>query len=176
MPKNKNIFNINVWSIFPEDVGDSSSLAKWSSLDLLTEEDIEQDSSANLDKQGDRSFQFNLCLVFNICNYFMNLFFVFPDSIFSHTFLQRVLSERGRPVTQSALTSGLATSIDISCPGSPIMHHYHQQQQLSGGGCGTSALLLVLHAGSVLGGFDKLNNLESFFHNQLIKYLYLFCS
>ncbi|XP_063225063.1 protein retinal degeneration B isoform X2 [Bacillus rossius redtenbacheri] len=88
-----------------QDVGDSSSLAKWSSLDLLTEEDLDAASPLT---DGDKQ-----------------------DSIFSQTFLQCVMSERGRP----------AASIDMSCPGSPLN---------TAGSCKTTALLLVLHAGSVL--------------------------
>ncbi|KAL0272196.1 UNVERIFIED_CONTAM: hypothetical protein PYX00_005270 [Menopon gallinae] len=52
-----------------QDIGDSSSLAKWSSLDLLAEEDLDAVSPTTaVDKQ---------------------------DSIFSQSFLQRVASERG---------------------------------------------------------------------------------
>ncbi|PSN38012.1 Protein retinal degeneration B [Blattella germanica] len=59
------------------------------------------------------------------------------DSIFSHTFLQRVVSERGR-------TMATSSSIDISCPGSPVMTPTHHST------CSTTVLILVLHAGSVL--------------------------
>ncbi|XP_021934128.1 protein retinal degeneration B isoform X3 [Zootermopsis nevadensis] len=59
------------------------------------------------------------------------------DSIFSQTFLQRVVSERGRMI-------GGGCSMDVSCPGSPIMTPSHHSK------CSTTALILVLHAGSVL--------------------------
>lgn len=90
-------------------MGESTSLAKWSSLELLAEED---DSSPPATQNRD-------------------------DTIFSHSFLQRVASERGsrRP------TLGTAPSIDRqesppSSPGIPV--------------CATSVLVLVFHAGSVL--------------------------
>nr|CAD7586071.1 unnamed protein product [Timema genevievae] len=59
------------------------------------------------------------------------------DSIFCHTFLQRVVSERGRVHT------GMA-SVDVSCPGSPVMFGVNSTA------CKTTVLLLALHAGSVL--------------------------
>lgn len=55
------------------------------------------------------------------------------DSIFSGNYLKRAASERGR-------------SLDTSCPASPTHHSAHHQTT-----CSTSVLLLVLHAGSVLG-------------------------
>ncbi|CAG2058962.1 unnamed protein product, partial [Timema podura] len=94
-----------------EDLGDTTSLAKWSSLDLLTEEDLDAPSpTSDPEKQ---------------------------DSIFCHTFLQRVVSERGRVHT------GMA-SVDVSCPGSPVMFGVNSTA------CKTTVLLLALHAGSVL--------------------------
>jgi hypothetical protein len=59
------------------------------------------------------------------------------DSIFSHSFLQRVVSERGRPLRATM-------SVDQSLPASPTMSPAHHP-------CSTTVLLLVLHAGSVLG-------------------------
>ncbi|KAK4872443.1 hypothetical protein RN001_014472 [Aquatica leii] len=75
-----------------------ASLAKWSSLDLLTEE--EQDStSPNVAayKHGD-------------------------DSIFSPAFLQRVASERGN---RKVLQIGKGSSLDTSCPDSPCASPAH---------------------------------------------------
>ncbi|XP_037039413.1 protein retinal degeneration B isoform X3 [Bradysia coprophila] len=94
------------------DMGESTSLAKWSSLELLAEED---DSSPPATQNRD-------------------------DTIFSHSFLQRVASERGsrRP------TLGTTASIDRSGP---------QDSPPSSPGlpsCATSVLVLVFHAGSVL--------------------------
>lgn len=48
---------LNIWKfemfVRTEDIGDSTSLAKWSSLDLLTEEDLDGTSPAVIiDKQG----------------------------------------------------------------------------------------------------------------------------
>lgn len=91
-----------------------SNLAKWSSLDLLTEEETETTSpSVTVDHHD--------------------------DSIFSPTFLQRVASERG---ARRALHAVKVNSLDASCPDSP-----NSGQQ----SCSTSILLLVFHAGSVLG-------------------------
>jgi hypothetical protein len=67
------------------------------------------------------------------------------DSIFSQTFLQRVVSERGRMI-------GGGSSMDVSCPGSPIMTPSHHSR------CSTTVLILVLHAGSVLGEWDLSRN------------------
>ncbi|KAK7871835.1 hypothetical protein R5R35_006433 [Gryllus longicercus] len=98
--------------VIKEDLGESSSLAKWSSLDLLTEEDTDATTPTVPDRQ--------------------------EDSIFSHAYLQRVTSDRGRPMVSTV-------SMDISCPGSPVMSGAHQTTS-----CKTAALLFVLHAGSVL--------------------------
>ncbi|XP_017784868.1 PREDICTED: protein retinal degeneration B isoform X3 [Nicrophorus vespilloides] len=68
----------------------SSSLAKWSSLDLLTEEDPENSSPTVVVDED--------------------------DSIFSPTFLQRVASERG---TRKGLQKGKGNSLDVPCPDSP---------------------------------------------------------
>ena len=48
-----------------------------------------------------------------------------------------MVSERGR-------TMAAAGSVDVSCPGSPIMTPHHST-------CSTTVLIVVLHAGSVLG-------------------------
>lgn len=105
----KKIICNNKKLIFSPDV-DATSLAKWSSLELLAEEDS---PSIKVTSQ--------------------------EDSIFSHSFLQRVASKREsrRP------TLGTSISIDRSChdspPGSP-----------GSTSCPTSVLILILHAGSVL--------------------------
>ncbi|RZF42912.1 hypothetical protein LSTR_LSTR003628 [Laodelphax striatellus] len=84
------------------DCQDSISLAKWSSLDLLTEEDLDATSpTVVIDKQASPD-----------------------DSIFSPSFLKRATSER------SADRSGAAQgrSIDLSsCPGSPTSAHAQNQ-------------------------------------------------
>lgn len=89
-------------------MSESISLAKWSSLELLPEED-DSPPPAIAKKSAD-------------------------DSIFSHTYLQRVASERNsrRP------TLGTSSSMDHSPPGSP------------GFSCPTSVLVLIFHAGSCL--------------------------
>ncbi|XP_031633989.1 protein retinal degeneration B isoform X3 [Contarinia nasturtii] len=89
------------------DMSESISLAKWSSLELLPEEDDSPPPAAAQKKSA-------------------------VDSIFSHTYLQRVASERRRP------TLGNSSSIDRSPPGSP------------GTSCPTSVLALIFHAGSCL--------------------------
>ena len=59
--------------VYTEDVGDSTSLAKWSSLDLLTEEDLDATSpTVGIDKQG----QFH---VLYIC-YYKLIIFIFNRS------------------------------------------------------------------------------------------------
>lgn len=66
-------------------------LAKWSSLDLLTEEDPENTSPTVVVEQHE-------------------------DSIFSPNYLQRVASERGN---RKLLLKGKVNSLDASCPDSP---------------------------------------------------------
>ncbi|XP_060520907.1 protein retinal degeneration B [Cylas formicarius] len=73
------------------DCEDSSSLAKWSSLDLLTEEDLESASPTISNDKND-------------------------DSIFSPTFLQRVASERG---TRKVVHRGKVNSLDTTRSDSP---------------------------------------------------------
>ncbi|XP_023026564.2 retinal degeneration B isoform X1 [Leptinotarsa decemlineata] len=73
-----------------EDMADSS-LAKWSSMDLLNEEDGDTNSPSVVDTND--------------------------DSIFSASFLQRVASERG---ARRHMQRGKMNSLDASCPESPI--------------------------------------------------------
>ncbi|XP_015115012.1 protein retinal degeneration B isoform X2 [Diachasma alloeum] len=98
-----------------EDFGDNTSLAKWSSMDLLAEKD--QDSTSPTAPPSDK----------------------YEDSIFSHSYLQRVTSE-GNPRRLHIRSSA---SIDVSCPPSPSHSPTHQP-------CRTTVLLIVMHAGSVL--------------------------
>jgi hypothetical protein len=54
---------VNVWKfelfVHTEDIGDTTSLAKWSSLDLLTEENLDGTSpTVVIDKQG-QSWKYN---------------------------------------------------------------------------------------------------------------------
>ncbi|XP_077292954.1 retinal degeneration B [Arctopsyche grandis] len=86
------------------------SMTKWSSMGSLDE--------AELDVSPTQVHQSN------------------EDSIFNHTFLQRVASERG-PKRLYTLQSG--NSVDAACPESSSHHT-----------CSTTVLLLVLHAGSAL--------------------------
>ncbi|KAG5874802.1 hypothetical protein JTB14_012438 [Gonioctena quinquepunctata] len=79
-----------------EDMIDTSSLAKWSSLDLLTEEDADTNSPNVIDKND--------------------------DSIFSASFLQRVASERGN---RKLMQRGKGNSIDASCSESPSASPAH---------------------------------------------------
>ncbi|XP_049819691.1 protein retinal degeneration B-like isoform X2 [Aethina tumida] len=75
---------------------DSSSLAKWSSLDLLVEEDDSTSPTVVIERND--------------------------DSIFSPTFLQRVASERSN---RKALHRGKVNSLDASCPESPSASPAH---------------------------------------------------
>lgn len=93
-----------------ESMGDNSSLAKWSSMELLNEED-ESPSPSVASRQ--------------------------EDSIFSASYLKRAASERGR-------------SVDRSCPGSPTLSVQGHGPHSASSQCRTSALLIVIHAGSVL--------------------------
>lgn len=94
------------------DTGESTSLAKWSSLELLADEDDSPPAAVKTQE----------------------------DSIFSHSFLQRVASERGsRRSTFGTASSIDRSNTDSSPPGSP-----------GPPACPTSVLILVLHAGSVL--------------------------
>ncbi|KAH1011851.1 hypothetical protein HUJ04_001131 [Dendroctonus ponderosae] len=83
------------------DCEDSPSLAKWSSLDLLCEEDLEASSPTFIENsRTDQS----------------------DDSIFSAAFLQRVTSERGN---RKILPKTKVSSVDTSRPNSPnaaILH------------------------------------------------------
>ncbi|XP_049861390.1 protein retinal degeneration B isoform X3 [Schistocerca gregaria] len=72
-----------------EDLGDSGSLAKWSSLDLLTEEDIEGVPPSDADKQ---------------------------DSIFSQSYLQRVASERSRTLQGAGSIDASCPGSPITSP------------------------------------------------------------
>lgn len=63
------------------------------------------------------------------------------DSIFSHSYLKRAISERDR-----------GRSVDVSCPGSPTLSASAPAHTTIT--CNTTALLLALHAGSVLGNFS----------------------
>lgn len=94
-------------------MSESTSLAKWSSLELLPEED-DSPPPAQQKKSAD-------------------------DSIFSHTYLQRVASERTTRRTTLANSSSIDRGSD-SPPGSPS----------SAPSCATSVLVLVFHAGSCL--------------------------
>ncbi|XP_068906921.1 protein retinal degeneration B isoform X4 [Tenebrio molitor] len=83
------------------DCEDSSSLAKWSSLDLLTEEDNDTTSpTVVVDNNGKLMY----------------------DSIFSPTFLQRVASERSN---RKLMQRGKVNSLDASCPESPSASPAH---------------------------------------------------
>lgn len=93
------------------DMGESTSLAKWSSLELLAEED---DSPPPATHNKD-------------------------DSIFSHSFLQRVASERGSRRPTLGTTQSIDRGQQESPPSSPGLPS-----------CATSVLVLVFHAGSVL--------------------------
>lgn len=63
------------------------------------------------------------------------------DSIFSPTFIQRVASERGN--NKKLIQRGKINSMDASCPESPASPTHAP--------CNTTVLILVFHAGSVLG-------------------------
>lgn len=111
MKKSPKFNRVNIKSHFPTDMSESISLAKWSSLELLPEEDDSPPPGAQKKSA--------------------------EDSIFSHTYLQRVASERSsrRP------TLGNQSSMDRnhdSPPGSPSSS------------CPTSFLCLIFHAGSCL--------------------------
>ncbi|XP_043281556.1 protein retinal degeneration B isoform X2 [Venturia canescens] len=80
-----------------EDFDDNTSLAKWSSLDLLNEkDDAISPAISTKDNQG--------------------------DSIFSPSYLQRVASER----SSKRLYVKSSASLDISCPASPQYSPTHQ--------------------------------------------------
>ncbi|XP_024940264.1 protein retinal degeneration B isoform X4 [Cephus cinctus] len=84
-------------TIRKEDFGDNSALAKWSSLDLLAEEeDTASPTASPANKQ--------------------------EDTIFSSSYLQRVASER----SSKRLTIHTSASIDVSCPASPQHSPTHQ--------------------------------------------------
>lgn len=94
------------------DMGESTSLAKWSSLELLAEEDDSSPPPTAHNKE---------------------------DSIFSHSFLQRVASERGSRRPTLGTTASIDRGQQESPPSSPGLPS-----------CATSVLVLVFHAGSVL--------------------------
>ncbi|XP_078045662.1 retinal degeneration B isoform X2 [Augochlora pura] len=80
-----------------EDFGDNSSLAKWSSLDLLAEEEDNTFASTTTADKED-------------------------DTIFSTTYLQRMASEH----SSKRLQISSSTSIDVSYPASPQHSPTHQ--------------------------------------------------
>ncbi|KAL3276186.1 hypothetical protein HHI36_020904 [Cryptolaemus montrouzieri] len=80
-----------------EDALDSAALAKWSSLELLTEEDVGSTSPTVMVEKND-------------------------DSIFSQSFLKRVASERG---TRKMLQRNKVNSLDASFSDSPIASPAH---------------------------------------------------
>ncbi|XP_076755807.1 retinal degeneration B [Xylocopa sonorina] len=80
-----------------EDFGDNSSLSKWSSLDLLAEEDDNTFTSPTTATRED-------------------------DTIFSPSYLQRMASER----SSKRLQISTSASMDASCPGSPQHSPTHQ--------------------------------------------------
>lgn len=90
--------------------------------------------------------------------------FITDDSIFSHSYLQRVASER----TKKRLQIRTSASIDMSYPVSPQHSPTHQQP------CRITVLLIVMHAGSVLGksltsppGWQFFpDNKDTFFHRR----------
>lgn len=96
------------------DMSESTSLAKWSSLELLPEEDDSPPPTSMQKKSAD-------------------------DSIFSHTYLQRVASERNNRRPTLGNSSSIDRSNPDSPPGSPVQP-----------ACPTSVLVLVFHAGSCL--------------------------
>ncbi|KZC13276.1 Protein retinal degeneration B [Dufourea novaeangliae] len=80
-----------------EDFGDNSSLAKWSSLDLLAEE---EDSTVVSPTSADKE----------------------DDTIFSPSYLHRMACER----SSKRLQISASASIDVSCPASPQHSPTHQ--------------------------------------------------
>ncbi|XP_034182349.2 retinal degeneration B isoform X1 [Osmia lignaria lignaria] len=80
-----------------EDFGDNTSLAKWSSLDLLAEEEDNTFTSSSSANKED-------------------------DTIFSPSYLQRMASER----SSKRLQISASASIDVSCPASPQHSPTHQ--------------------------------------------------
>ncbi|XP_034239882.1 protein retinal degeneration B isoform X2 [Thrips palmi] len=111
------------------------AMAKWSSMELLNEENIEGPNTSNARDKN--------------------------DSIFSHTYLQRVVSERTKAGGRGRMLPYAGrSSIEVdasSCPGSPTMSLLTGQQP----SCPTSVLLLVLHAGSVLDANTELSAKKS---------------
>ncbi|KAJ1532074.1 hypothetical protein ONE63_000703 [Megalurothrips usitatus] len=111
------------------------AMAKWSSLELLNEENTEGPSTSNVRDKN--------------------------DSIFSHTYLQRVVSERTKAGARGrVLHYAGRSSIEVdasSCPGSPTMSLITGQQP----SCPTSVLLLVMHSGSVLDANTELSAKKS---------------
>lgn len=113
----------------PGEMGSGGMLVKWSSLDLLTEEDAESAPLSSFSDKGEGSSMFSGCSA-----------------------LKRTSSERARTVT------------NISCPGSPtlsvmsVVEGDHLNPAASSvsdspSSCKISTLLLVVHAGSILGSF-----------------------
>lgn len=80
------------------------------------------------------------------------------DSIFNQDFLMRVASERGTK-RQLHSSASVERNHEFSPPGSP-----------GAGSCSTTILILVVHAGSVLGTkrFES-NNIRQAFHILLCK-------
>ncbi|KAK0074786.1 hypothetical protein PV325_007810, partial [Microctonus aethiopoides] len=88
--------------MYSEDFGDNISLAKWSSLDFLSDK---EDSTSPIGVTADKQ----------------------DDSIFSHAFLQRVAS--GHSSRRFHIRS--SASVDLSCPSSPQYSPTHQPCQIT---------------------------------------------
>jgi membrane-associated phosphatidylinositol transfer protein len=117
-------------------MGESTSLAKWSSLELLAEEDDSPPQTGDATRSMRRAQD---------------------DSIFNQNFLQRVASERGARRTHNDSDHTRSQSHHYHNQHHPHQHHHHHhhEQPTPPGSpdpqsCVTSVLVLVFHAGSVL--------------------------
>jgi membrane-associated phosphatidylinositol transfer protein len=119
------------------DMGESTSLAKWSSMELLAEEDDSPPQSGDVIRASRKTQD---------------------DSIFDHKYLSRVASERGTRrsyVDNSDHTrSHSQHHHGFNEPFSPPSSPGHQS-------CVTSVLVLVFHAGSVLDASSDITTKKS---------------
>lgn len=114
-------------------VSDPSLLAKWSSLEIVSGEDNDHVSPSVVVEQNGRFRKIHESFKSN-CNFS-------DDSIFSQSYLQRVASERR---SRRVIQINKVNSLDASFSDSPAASPAHFS-------CNTTVLLLVMHAGSVLG-------------------------